>query len=226
MLQPPNVGCSLEMTMAHVLLRSTAAAAMVPMLALALAAPAQAQADGVRITASGVFTAETPTLSFSAPGAAWSLSFVVDRNPIPMTDNGLTLVGSFFTTSIREFRMLVNGVETEQASLVSFYSQPNDGGMDVFFGAVNPGVSNYYSLGALGDAYYSGSELAPTMLAGQYPTFSPGQSGMYVVALEDKYWQPATTITISPVPTPTALAMMLGGLALLALRRHGPRGHR
>jgi hypothetical protein len=43
-----------------------------------------AKADPLRVSACGVFTSDTPVLPFSAPGAAWSFAFVVDRNPVPI----------------------------------------------------------------------------------------------------------------------------------------------
>jgi hypothetical protein len=110
-------------------------------------------------------------------------------------------------------------VERAPAQLVSFYSGANDGGMEVFFSPVEPGVLNYQSIGTLGAAYYSGSELTPRIEPGSYATFHPGFTGIYVVDFENKYWQPATVVTISAVPEPAAWALMFAGVGVLLVRR-------
>jgi hypothetical protein len=195
---------------------------MLPMAALSLATPAWA--ESLRVTVSGVFTAETPALPFSAPGAAWSMSFLVDREPEPIGVGVLTVPGAFVTVPFSDFRLLVDGVERAPATQVSFYAGPNGGGMEVFFSPVEPGVLNYQSIGTLGAAYYSGSELAPRFETGNYATFSPGFTGMYVIDFDNKYWQPANVVTISAVPEPAAWALMLAGVGLLLARqRFAPR---
>jgi hypothetical protein len=103
---------------------------------------------------------------------------------------------------------------------VTFYSGPNDGGMDVFFSPVEPGVQDYQAIGTSGAAFYSGSELAPRVETGSYPTFSAGFTGLYVVDFANKYWQPASVVTISAVPEPAAWALMLGGIGLLLAQRN------
>jgi hypothetical protein len=89
-----------------------------------------AKADPLRVSACGVFTSDTPVLPFSAPGAAWSFAFVVDRNPVPILG-----------------RMLVNGVEVGNVSQVVFYRGSNGAGRDLVLGDVIPNVG-YPSLGA------------------------------------------------------------------------------
>lgn len=208
-------------TVGRLLLRR-ALAIMLPMAALSLATPAWA--ESLRVTVSGVFTAETPALPFSAPGAAWSMSFLVDREPEPIGVGVLTVPGAFVTVPFSDFRLLVDGVDGAPATLLSFYAGPNGGGMEVFFSPVEPGVLNYQSIGTLGAAYYSGSELAPRFETGNYATFSPGFTGMYVIDFDNKYWQPANVVTISAVPEPAAWALMLAGVGLLLARqRFAPR---
>ncbi len=193
--------------------RSLATTVLGPVAALFIALPAAA--DPLRISASGVFTPETPTLPFSAPGATWDLSFTVDRQPEPIGVGDLTVAGAFTTVPFRDFRLLVDGVEVAPALQVTLYSGPNDGGMDVFFSPVDPGGSNYQSLGFYGAAYYSGSELAPVIEAGSYPTFRAGQTGLSVIDFDVVYAQPAGVVTISAVPEPAAWALMAAGTALL-----------
>lgn len=203
-------------------IRSLAAAALAPAAAIFIALPAAA--DPLRISASGVFTPETPTLSFSAPGATWSMSFVVDRQPVPVGVGDLTVIGGFVTVPFSDFSLLVNGVEVAPATQVTLYSGPNDGGMDVFFSPVDPGAINYQSIGFYGAAYYSGSELAPVIEPGGYPTFRAGQTGVNVIDFDVVYAQPAGMVTISAVPEPAAWALMAAGVALLLGHRRGARG--
>lgn len=186
-------------------------------VALSLATPAWAET--LRVTVSGVFTAETPALPFSAPGAAWSMSFLVDREPDPIGVGVLTVPGAFVTVPFSDFRLLVDGVDGAPATLLSFYAGPNGGGMEVFFSPVQPGVQNYQSIGTLGAAYYSGSELAPRVETGSYSTFSPGFTGIYVVDFDNKYWQPANVVTISAVPEPASWALLFEGVGLLLARQ-------
>ena len=193
---------------------------LAPALMATLSLTTPAWAESLRVTVSGVFTPETPTLAFSAPGAAWSMSFVVDREPAPIGVGVLTLPDAFVTVPFSEFQLLVNGVEVAPALQVTFYSGPNDGGMDVFFSPVEPGVQDYQAIGTSGAAFYSGSELAPRVETGSYPTFSAGFTGLYVVDFANKYWQPASVVTISAVPEPAAWALMLGGIGLLLAQRN------
>lgn len=193
------------------------AAALVPAAALSIALPAGA--DPLRVSVSGVFTPETPTLPFSAPGASWSMSFVVDAQPVPIGVGDLTEPGFFVTVPFSDFKLLIDGVEAAPALQVTFYSGPNDGGMDVLFSPVDPGVSNYQSIGTYGAAYYSGGELAPVIEPGSYPTFRAGQTGLNVNDFGTIHWQPAAVVTISAVPEPAAWALMAAGAALLLGRR-------
>jgi hypothetical protein len=207
------------------LLRAMPGAALVPLMAvsMSLSLSMPAQADSLLVAASGVFTPETPVLPFSAPGATWSFTFIVDRNPVPILGDGNTLVDFYVSVPFSEFRMLVNGIEIEDASQVTFYSGSNGGGMDIIFGTPIPDVG-YQSLGTWGDGYYSGSELAPVIEPGMYTTYInegiyAGRSGIYVTDFGANFWQPQNVVTISAVPNPATAALLLGGLAVLGLRR-------
>jgi len=202
--------------MSHDLPRSLAAAALVPLLALALT-PA-ARAEQVLLQSSGVYTLDTPVTPFSAPGAAWSLSIVLDRRPTPIPDENFTFPG--FTTAIPfvHVEVLVDGVPTELPRYLLLYSLAHAGGMDLIFGGIQvEPVYRFDSLGTFGDAYYSGSELAPTIEPGSYTPFHPEHSGQFVGYDNVRYYQAPSLITISAVPTPASAAMMLGGLVALPL---------
>lgn len=187
-------------------------------LLLPLAAVVPAQADPLRVSLSGVFTAETPVLAFSAPGAAWTMSFVVDRHPEPILGAGYTEPGYYTSVPFSDFHLVVAGIERAPALQVALYSGPNLGGMDAVFSPTVPGTE-YQSIGTYGAAYYSGSELAPVIEPGSYPTYGPGITGLMVNDLGTLYWQPAGTVTISAVPEPAAALLMLAGTALLLQAR-------
>jgi hypothetical protein len=193
--------------------------ALLTMAAIFIALPAAA--ESLRVSTSGVFTPEMPSLPFSAPGATWSMSFLVDRQPVPIGVGTLTEVSAYVTVPFSDFKLFLDGVEVAPAQLVSFYAGANDGGMEVFFSPVAPGVTNYQSIGTVGAAYYSGSELAPTIEPGTYSAGAFGIGGLYVVDFDVKYWQPATEVTISAVPEPSTWALTAAGAALLLGWRRG-----
>lgn len=187
-------------------------AALVPLLALAL----PAQADALRVESSGVYTPDTPVTPFSAPGAAWSLTFVLDRNPTPVPDENMTFPGALVTVPFSDFQMLVDGVPTAQPGFVILYHGAEGGGMDVIFGGIQlEPVYRFDSLGTFGAAYYSGSELAPTIEPGSYATFHPDHAGLYVGYDNVRYYQPERMVHISAVPMPGSAALMLCGLVAL-----------
>lgn len=201
----------------------TSTCASLPALAWALAGlalavlPGPARADAVHLQSSGVFSAETPLTSFSAPGAAWSLSLVLDRQPTPVPEPNLTFVGALVTVPFIHFEMLVDGVAVGAPSHVILYNAAEGGGMDLIFGGIQvEPVYRFDSLGTFGGQYYSGSELAPTLEPGHYPTLHPEESGLYVSVDNVRHWQAANMVTISAVPMPGSVWLMGVGLAALA----------
>lgn len=187
------------------------------LLPLLCAVVLPAQADPLLVQSSGTFTLETPVTSFSAPGASWTLSFIVDRHPALSPDDDMVRVGINTGPLFRDFSYRVDGVAMPQASYAVFWAPEQYGGMDLIFGEIPVGTPyGYDALIFKGASYYSGSELAPTIEPGSYTTYDPPYTGMFVATLGIFYEQPATVLTISPVPLPPSAAMMLGGLALLA----------
>jgi hypothetical protein len=171
----------------------------------------------LRLQTSGTFTLQTPVTSFSAPGADWSLSFVVDSQPELSPDDEMVREGINTTPIFRDFRYTLNGVAQPQASYATFFSEAEYGGMDLIFGPIVVGLPyGYDALVFRGRPFYSGSEVAPTIEQGHYTTTLFDESGLYVATLGVFYEQPAALVTISPVPVPPSAAMMLAGLALLA----------
>jgi len=209
----------------------TSACASFPALAcLALTVlPGPARADSVHLQSSGVFSAETPLTSFSAPGAAaWSLSLVLDSQPTPVPEPNLTFVGALVTVPFIHFEMLVDGVAVGAPSHVILYNAAEGGGMDLIFGGIQvEPVYRFDSLGTFGGQYYSGSELAPTLEPGHYPTLHPEESGLYVSVDNVRHWQAANTVTISAVPMPGSVWLMgVGLVALVPLVRRSPLARR
>lgn len=186
-------------------------------LALALAVPAVAGAETLRVQSAGVFAADAPTTPFSAPGAAWTLDFTLDRQPELQPDPGFLREGAYTAPLFLDFEYRLGGAVLPDASHLVLYSEAWLGGMELIFGGIPVGTPwGYNALQFYGDAYYSGSEQAPVIEAGLYPTMRPGAQGLSI-AFEGLTWdQPDTLVTISAVPLPPSAAMMLGGLLALA----------
>lgn len=182
-----------------------------------------AYAVPLRVESSGSFSATTPVTSFSAPGASWSLSFIVDQQPALSPDHDMVREDINTTPIFRDFSYRLDGVAGPVASYAVLWSEEIGGGMDLIFGTIPIGTPyGYDALIFVADrSYYSGSESAPTILAGSYPTTYPPESGLYVAHLGVFHEQPATVLTISAVPLPPSAAMMLGGLLGLAAWRRG-----
>jgi hypothetical protein len=198
------------------------AGAAVMVLLLACAMPARAQT--MLVQSSGSFSADAPLTIFSSPGATWSLSFTMDRQPALVDVADAYRENNHTTPQFDNFEYRLNGALLPEASFVFLYSGAQKGGMELVFGGVQPPDSyyGYNSLYFLGDAYYIGNEATPTIVAGNYPTAIYETSGVGI-AFEGTFYdnQPATVVTVSAVPLPPSAALMLAGLVALLVLRPG-----
>jgi hypothetical protein len=210
------------------LTRHTGAAALaVPLTILFTMTLTAAQAAPLRVSASGVFDGSAPSSFFTAPGATWSFSFVIDSNPVPLTDPpSLTESGQFTTVPFTEFVYRLDGLAIAEApSFTSFYNNvTNSGGLDIVFNdfVADPG-SAYQALNLFGPQVYSGDEFTPTFLPGTYDTYLPGFASSFFVYVDGVgYGQGDTTIVITAVPAPAPLLLSASALLLLGLASRRP----
>jgi hypothetical protein len=211
--------------MPHSLLRHTWALSL---CCGALLIPPAAQAGALTVSSSGTFSAATPTSFFSAPGASWTLSFVIDAEPVPITTPpGVTESGEFTTVPFSDFVFTLGGVAVAATpSYVTFYSNTGgSGGVDVYFNDVvaNP-LAPIQAMTFFGPQLYTGDEFDPTFIAGSYTTFLPGAGGVIAIIDDISYAQASTTLVLAPVPAPPSvvLAALALGLVAAARRRSEP----
>lgn len=181
-----------------------------------------AQAAPLTFSAGGVFSNAVASSFFTAPGAAWSVSFVVDSNPVPLALPSAVDPGFFTTVPFSDFTYTLNGVPIAEAALfVSLYNAGNSGGVDVFFndvfGAPNDPVN---ALQFFGPQVYAGDEFTPTVLPGQYQTFLAG--GVGFVAVVDGVSHAQRDQGFSIVPAPATALLVLPVLVLALRRRQAP----
>jgi hypothetical protein len=184
----------------------------------ALSVPLSAEAAFMRVSAEGVFSAAAPVSDFSAPGASWSLSFVVDENPAPLP--AFTESGFFTTVPFTEFQFLLNGLAAPAALFTAFYNAGNSGGLDVVFSDYNDPAALFDGLSFYGPQMYSGDEFSPTVLPGTYSlSGGGGGTGFDLVVDGVLYAQTAVNVVITRVPLPGTAALVLLALAGLGLGR-------
>jgi hypothetical protein len=201
-------------------LRCAAAASLCSLLGCL--SPAQAQT--MLVQSAGSFAIDAPLTPFSSPGGLWSLSFTLDRQPLLEEGVEAYREGAFTTPQFATFEYRLNGELLPEASFVILYSVAWLGGMELIFGGIPVGTPyGYNALQFFGDAYYSGSEQTPTIEAGSYATFQAGRTGVEIAFEGRTYMQPATTVTISAVPAPPSLALMMAGLTALAVYKRAAR---
>jgi hypothetical protein len=119
------------------------------------------------VTASGVFGSFssdfTPTTDFTAPDAAWSLSFQVSSNPV-VSDTSVGVqfapVFSDFTYTLNDSPVVLNPAE------ILFFASGFNGLFNVCLDS--DCVTHTDGLGLDGSQLYTGSELSPTIGTGTF----------------------------------------------------------
>lgn len=177
-------------------------------------ATASATASTLVVSSSGMFSSSTPASSFSAPDETYSLSF--DLSSTPAT-SGVS-PGNSFNVAYGDFSYKVNGVaSTAPVGSITFYNGAVSGLLTVCFEIACPGNGiPEDGLVFEGDAAYSGSEAAPTLLPGSY---TPSLQGVVVdgdpVVLDSK--NPLKITNAALVVTPEPPSMLLLGTGLFAM---------
>jgi hypothetical protein len=172
-----------------------------PLVFCALPFASVGSASPLLVQESGVWGISAPVTTWSAPNESWSYSFVIDSSPTPSS----YLLGDNFIAPFNNFNYLLNGVPvTTTPDAIEWYSTNGEGGLiNVYFGGITFKV--------YGAQAYSGPESSPAILPGVYPL---GSGSVFQSAGNTD--QPLTgNLTITAVPEPATIGMMLMGVAAL-----------
>jgi hypothetical protein len=171
-----------------------------PLLTIVLSIPAGAEM--VDVTASGMFSASDTPDSFTVPGDTFSLSFLVDANPI-LTPSQYTAVS--FDVPVSGFNYKVNDSSVSVTpSEITFYASGDGGGLAVNF----PTAEFIFS----GNQIFSGPTSAPSFSPGSFPT-----TGWTFLDSNNVDFGTGPAVTVTPEPSLWPL-LFLGGLSLAAVR--------
>jgi hypothetical protein len=170
-------------------------------LALLLLSISSLFAAPYTVTSSGIFGSTAPVSTFSGPNQTWSLSFVIDSNPVPIAANAFRS-----TVPISGFTYLLNGsaVSTDRTR-ADFFPSPF-GGL-----AIDDLPMEFWGPQL---QLFSGPTTSPTIVPGVYTgTFSAGGARVNDATL---------TISNAAVPEPGSIGLsVLGLIGLGLLRRRG-----
>lgn len=196
-----------------------------PAIVAFVMATSPALAATYHVSLAGQFDAAAPVTGFSRPGAAWSMSFDIDSNPIPLAGLPGTPTPGLSTTvpfSNSDYRL--DGVAGLPPIYLALYSTAAQGGISLFFSDVfftNPIV--YDALETFGEGIYSGPESSPTIEPGMYASFLAGSPyGVQIATGAVLYGQGNTIISVVPAPVPvpaTGLMLVVGCMVLGAAAR-------
>ncbi len=185
------------------------------MRVLAFFVAAILSAGTLQVQTSGVFSDSTPTSAFTAPGEAWTLSFVTESNQF-YPGSQLLAFPDVFTS----FNYTLNNIPLDLTpSSISFFTGSNGGLFDVCLTPPCPGGLPTAGLVFSGAQAFSGTVREPTILTGTYPTSSVSvtlpltEFPFFTV----RYPQSNTTVYITEIPEPATWSILGLGLLLISI---------
>ncbi len=169
-----------------------------------------ANASTLTYSDSGVFSASTPTTTFSGPNESWSFSFTADSNPVVLEygNGGFNFAYSNFTYSLNGSSLSI------MPTAIRFFTGANGGGYFICFVEACGNGSFPDGLGTGGPQLYKGPNSAPELLPGAYVL-------LFGVSLDSVgYAEPDTTLSaVVATPEPATFFAIAGVLATLGARR-------
>jgi hypothetical protein len=176
---------------------------------------ASVSAEPLLVTASGVFGSFsqyfTPTTGFTAPNATWALSFQVESDPA-VSD---TSFGVQFAPVFSNFTYILNGAPIALSPAEILFNATSFNGLfNVCLDSAC--ITHQEGLRLDGSQLYTGSELSPTIVPGNYVT-----TQLFIGVNNTSFLEPNATVVVSAIPEPTTLWLVGAGLLLL-----GPAAHR
>jgi hypothetical protein len=180
---------------------------LLPVLALCCWAPAHA--DTISYSATGTFSALTPSSTFTGPSETWAFAFQADTNPtiLEFGNGGFNFAISNFSYSLNGSPVVI------QPTFIRFFSGGNGGGFAICFNGTNA-QNCTDALGFIfGPQMYTGMTSAPTLLPG------PFTSDLGVVVNSAAFDLGDTTVQTTVTPEPSTLLTLAAGLLALGVRR-------
>jgi len=171
-----------------------------------------AHASTISYSASGAFSATTPSTAFSGPSETWAFAFQADSNPVILDfgNGGFDFAFSNFSYSLNGSTVAIT------PTAIRFFTAANGGGFFICFGAQPCGMGvfpNGLGTGFGSPQLYSGPNSAPTLLPASFTLpFAVNVNSI-------SYDQANTTLQAVATPEPTTLLTLAVGLLALVGRR-------
>jgi hypothetical protein len=154
-------------------------------------------ADALQFIGSDVFPNDTPVTEYTAPGAAWSISFIADDHPDP-----LVVTGAGFDVLFSNFNYSLGGTAISVTPEIRFFSSDFGGMLDIsFVSSAEVDMDPVTGLSFTGPAIFTGATALPVLEAGSYTA----TGGVFWVASSAVQTLSGTTVVVAGTLSDTAV---------------------